>query len=278
MSIKLDSNAKINLALSINYKRSDEMHDISTIMQEIDLHDTIELSTNETNQINIVSKGIQVPEDQTNLCYIAANLFLLENKINKGVDIVIHKNIPVGGGLGGGSSNASSVIKGLFKLFDISSDSKIFYKISSNIGADVSFFYNGGMQYATGIGDQLMPLPPLLDQYYFLLIFPEFSISTPWAYKEYKNYLENQSNESNFVPLSDKVDFSLWRNDFEKVVLSTYPEIKQIKNDLQNSQSLFAALSGSGSTMFGVYDNLELAAKARSLFKDFQTCIALPVN
>jgi len=278
MSIKLDSNAKINLALSINYKRSDEMHDISTIMQEIDLHDTIELSTNETNQINIVSKGIQVPEDQTNLCYIAANLFLLENKINKGVDIVIHKNIPVGGGLGGGSSNASSVIKGLFKLFDISSDSKIFYKISSNIGADVSFFYNGGMQYATGIGDQLMPLPPLLDQYYFLLIFPEFSISTPWAYKEYKNYLENQSNESNFVPLSDKVDFSLWRNDFEKVVLSTYPEIKQMKNDLQNSQSLFAALSGSGSTMFGVYDNLELAINARSLFKDFQTCIALPVN
>ena len=278
MSIKLDSNAKINLALSINYKRSDEMHDISTIMQEIDLHDTIELSTNETNQINIVSKGIQVPEDETNLCYIAANLFLLENKINKGVDIVIHKNIPVGGGLGGGSSNASSVIKGLFKLFDISNDSKIFYKISSNIGADVSFFYNGGMQYATGIGDQLMPLPPLLDQYYFLLIFPEFSISTPWAYKEYKNYLENQSNESNFVPLSDKVDFSLWRNDFEKVVLSTYPEIKQMKNDLQNSQSLFAALSGSGSTMFGVYDNLELAINARSLFKDFQTCIALPVN
>jgi 4-diphosphocytidyl-2-C-methyl-D-erythritol kinase len=134
------------------------------------------------------------------------------------------------------------------------------------------------MQYATGIGDQLMSLPPLLDQYYFLLIFPEFSISTPWAYKEYKNYLENQSNESNFVPLSDKVDFSLWRNDFEKVVLSTYPEIKQMKNDLQNSQSLFAALSGSGSTMFGVYDNLELATNARSLFKDFQTCIALPVN
>jgi len=278
MSIKLDSNAKINLALSINYKRSDEMHDISTIMQEIDLHDTIELSTNETNQINIVSKGIQVPEDQTNLCYIAANLFLLENKINKGVDIVIHKNIPVGGGLGGGSSNASSVIKGLFKLFDISSNSKIFYKISSNIGADVSFFYNGGMQYATGIGDQLMPLPPLLDQYYFLLIFPKFSISTPWAYKEYKNYLENQSNESNFVPLSDKVDFSLWRNDFEKVVLSTYPEIKQMKNDLQNSQSLFAALSGSGSTMFGVYDNLEFVANARNKFKDFQTSIALPVN
>ena len=278
MSIKLDSNAKINLALSINYKRSDKFHDISTIMQEIDLHDTIELSKNKSNQINIISRGIKAPEDETNLCYIAANLFFLENKINRGVDIIINKNIPIGGGLGGGSSNASCVIKGLSQLFDISIDSKLFDKLSSKIGADVPFFYNGGIQYATGIGDQLKPLPPLLYKYYFLLIFPKISISTPWAYKEYKNYLENQSNESNFVPLSDKVDFSLWRNDFEKVVLSTYPKIKQIKSDLQNSQSLFAALSGSGSTMFGVYDNLELATKACSLFKDFQTCIALPVN
>lgn len=277
MSIRLHSNAKINLALSINYKRSDDMHDISTVMQEIDLHDTIELSTNETNQINIISKGIQVPEDETNLCYIAANLFLLENKIDQGVNIIINKNIPVGGGLGGGSSNASSVIKGLFELFNINNDSQIFYKISSNIGADVSFFYNGGIQYATGIGDQLTPLPPLLDQYYFLLIFPQFSISTPWAYKEYKNYLENQSNESNFVPLSDKVDFSLWRNDFEKVVLSTYPEINEIKNMLKKTNTLFASLSGSGSTMFGVYDSLESVTIARNQFKDYQTYIALPV-
>ena len=278
MSIKLQSNAKINLALSINYKRSDELHDISTIMQEIDLHDTIELSKNQSQEINIISKGIRVPENETNLCYIAANLFLLENNINQGVNITINKNIPIGGGLGGGSSNASSVIKGLCKLFNIHYDKKNFHQISLKIGADVPFFYKGGIQYATGIGDQLKPLPPLLDKHFLLLIFPEICISTPWAYKEYKNYLENQSNESNFVALSDKIDFSLWRNDFEKVVLSTYPEIKQIKNDLQNSHSLFAALSGSGSTMFGVYDNLELATNARSFFKDFQTCIALPVN
>ena len=278
MSIKLRSNAKINLALSINYKKPDEFHDISTIIQEINLYDTIEISNNQSNKINIISRGIKVPEDETNLCYIAAKLFFLEYKINKGVNIIINKKIPVGGGLGGGSSNASIVIKGLGKLFDISINSKIFNKLSSKIGADVAFFYNGGIQYATGIGDKLKPLPPLLNPFFFLLVFPTISISTPWAYRKYKNYLENQSNESNFVPLSDKVDFSLWRNDFEKVVLSTYPEIKKIKNDLQNSQSLFATLSGSGSTMFGVYDNLELVTKARNLFKDYQTCIALPVD
>ena len=278
MSVKLQSNAKINLALSINYKRSDGYHDISSIMQEIDLHDTITISKNNSSAINIISKGIPVPEDESNLCYVAAKLFLNHYKLNDGLDIIINKNIPIGAGLGGGSSNASTVIKGLQKLFEIRITDNIFYQLASKIGADVPFFNNGGIQYAEGIGDKLTPLPPLLSQYHFLLIFPNIQISTLWAYKEYKNYLENHLNESNFVPLSENIDFSLWSNDFEKVVLSTYPEIKKIKMDLSNSNSLFASLSGSGSTMFGVYDNLESVKVARDLFNDFQTYIALPIN
>ena len=89
--------------------------------------------------------------------------------------------------------------------------------------------------------------------------------------------MENKLNESNFVPLSDKLDFSLWSNDFEKVVLSTYPKINEIKNMLKRTNTLFSSLSGSGSTMFGVYDSLESVTIARNQFKDFQTYIALPV-
>jgi len=278
MSIKLISNAKINLALSINYKRADGYHDISSIMQEIDLHDIITIATNNTNAIKIISKGIPVPEDNTNLCYTAAKLFLNHYNLNDGIDIIINKKIPIGAGLGGGSSNASTVIKGLQKLLHTKVTDNIFYQLASKIGADVPFFHHGGIQYAEGIGDQLTPLPPLLSQYYFLMVFPKIQISTVWAYKEYKNYLENHLNEFNFVPLSENIDFSLWSNDFEKVVLSTYPEIKKIKMDLNNSDSLFASLSGSGSTMFGVYDNLESVKNARDLFNDFQTYIALPVN
>ena len=97
-------------------------------------------------------------------------------------------------------------------------------------------------------------------------------------HNEYKKYLENQSNQSKFHPLSSReLDWSLLGNDFEKVVLSAYPEIKKIKSDLQNTNSLFASLSGSGSTMFGVYDNLESVRNAKDLFKDFQTYISLPV-
>ena len=280
MSIKLNSYAKLNLALSINYKRIDGYHDISSIIQEIDFHDTLEISKNDLNQINIISKGVKVPEDQSNLCYIAAKLFLNYYNISDGVNIIINKNIPIGAGLGGGSSNASYTLKGLYKLFNIKISDNIFYQFCSLIGADVSFFYNGGTQYVEGIGDKVTSLPPLFRDYYFLLIFPSINISTPWAYGEYKKYLENNLNEPKFLALTSdmSINWSLLRNDFEKVVLSTYPEIKRIKSGLQKTQSLFSTLSGSGSTMFGVYDNLESVKMANNLFKDFQTYISLPIN
>ena len=281
MSIKLNSYAKINLALSINYKRSDDYHDISSIMQEIDLHDILEIYKNQSGIINIISHGIQVPEDESNLCYKAAKLFCDYYNIKEGVDIIITKNIPVGAGLGGGSSNASTTIKGLSELFDIDISDRIFYQFSSQIGADVAFFCNGGIQYAEGIGDKLSRLSPLSNKYYFLLICPKIHISTVWAYREFKKYLENNLNAPKFVPLgasSYEIDWSTLRNDFEKVVLSTYPEIKEIKEKLKQTKSLFSSLSGSGSTMFGVYDNLESVNIANNLFKDFQTHIALPIN
>ena len=179
--------------------------------------------------------------------------------------------------MGGGSSNASTILKGLSQFFNINSTKELLHTISRKIGADVAFFNNGGLQYAQGIGDKLTPLPNFMHGFHFLIICPQISISTPWAYSEYKKYLENKLNESNFVPLSDKLDFSLWSNDFEKVVLSAYPEINEIKNMLKRTNTLFSSLSGSGSTMFGVYDSLESVTIARNQFKDFQTYIALPV-
>ena len=229
MSIRLIANAKINLALSINHKRSDGYHDISSIMQEIDLHDTVEVSKNDSNQIKIISNGLRVPVDESNLCYIAAEIFFNEYNFYHGIDITINKKIPIGAGLGGGSSNAAVTLKALYKLFNISIDKTTFYKISSQIGADVPFFYNGCLQIAEGIGDKLRSISPLFNNYFFLLVCPPIHISTEWAYKRYNKYLENHIKTSKFQPLSDNIDFSLWRNDFEKVVLSTYPEIKKIK-------------------------------------------------
>ena len=278
MPISIQSNAKINLALYINHQRSDGYHDISTLMQEIDFSDEIIISKNNGSNININSIGIQTPTDSTNLCYIAAQTFLNSFKITDGVDITIHKKIPIGAGLGGGSSNAISTIKALMQIFEIELNYDDFFSMASTIGADVPFFINGNLQYAEGIGHDLRQLDPLFKNLIFLLVLPNISISTRWAYTEYKKYLENQPNQSKFQPLSRELDWSLLRNDFEKVVLSTYPEIKRIKDDLQKNGSLFTSLSGSGSTMFGVYDNLELVNNVQTIFKEHQIYNALPVH
>jgi 4-diphosphocytidyl-2-C-methyl-D-erythritol kinase len=271
------SNAKINLALYINHKRSDGYHDISTLMQEINFSDEITISKNKNNQINIYSKGIKTPIDETNLCYVATNIFRDMFNITDGINITINKKIPIGAGLGGGSSNAISTLKALGKIFGVDMGNNNLLSMAAKIGADVPFFINGRLQYAEGIGHVLDPMPPLFKSYIFLLVLPKIYISTSWAYGAYKKYLEIKSNQSKFQPLSCELDWSLLRNDFEKVVLSTYPEIKRIKNDLQNSGSLFSSLSGSGSTMFGVYDNLESVNTAKDLFNKYQTYTALPI-
>ena len=275
--VSIRSNAKLNLGLKIEEKRDDGYHNISTFMQEINLYDEIQLAHNNSNSITLSLKGLPTPNDSSNLCYIAAKAFLDRYDINTGIDITLNKTIPIGAGLGGGSSNAVSVVKGLAKLFDIQVNEEAIKLIVSNAGADIPFFIKGGLQLSEGIGHDLTTVQPLLKNYYFLLIYPAIEISTQWAYKEYRKYLEMSTIKTKFHPLSDKVEWSLLENDFEKVVLSIYPEIREIKNELQKSDSLFSSLSGSGSTMFGVYDSLESVRKSSDLFNEYQTYEALPV-
>ena len=279
MTINIQSNAKLNLGLQIEDKRNDGYHNISTFMQEINLYDEIQLDHNNINSINLSLRGIPTPNDSSNLCYIAAKSFLDTYHIKSGINITLNKKIPIGAGLGGGSSNAVSIVKGLAQLFDISIDDKSMQLIVSKIGADIPFFIKGGLQLAEGIGHNLQAMQPLLKDYFFLLICPSINISTTWAYEEYRKYLEISTIKTKFHPLSDndKIEWSLLENDFEKVVLSTYPEIKEIKSALQRSESLFSSLSGSGSTMFGVYDNLESIRRSSDLFNEYQTYEALPV-
>ena len=279
MNVNIQSNAKLNLGLQIEGKRNDGYHNISTFMQEINLYDEIQLDHNNINSINLSLRGIPTPNDSSNLCYIAAKSFLDTYHIKSGINITLNKKIPIGAGLGGGSSNAVSIVKGLAQLFDISIDDKSMQLIVSKIGADIPFFIKGGLQLAEGIGHNLQAMQPLLKDYFFLLICPSINISTKWAYEEYRKYLEISTIKTKFHPLSDndKIEWSLLENDFEKVVLSTYPEIKEIKSALQRSESLFSSLSGSGSTMFGVYDNLESIRRSSDLFNEYQTYEALPV-
>ena len=161
--------------------------------------------------------------------------------------------------------------------FEINIKDQSIELIVSKMGADIPFFIRGGLQLAKGIGHNLEAMEPLCKNYYFLLVCPSINISTKWAYEAYRKYLEISTIKTKFHPLSDKVEWSLLENDFEKVVLSTYPEIKKIKDNFEKDKPLFSSLSGSGSTMFGVYDSLESVNHASDLFKHHQTYKALPV-
>ena len=188
----------------------------------------------------------------------------------KGVDIVLTKNISRGSGLGSGSSNAAAVLKSISKIYDLNVPDKDLIEIGSKIGADVPFFIKGGTQIGEGIGEELISLKSAIKGLY-LIITPDLTIDTNWAYSQYKNILDNGTTPTKFSDLfSGKVinldTLKFFENDFESVVFPTYPEIGAIKKELFALGAKFASLSGSGSTVFGIFDDNAKIKKAFSHF------------
>ena len=199
-----------------------------------------------------------------------------------GVDIDLTKNIPRGSGLGGGSSNAASIMKGIRELYSLSISDKELEDIASQIGADVPFFIRGSIQLGEGIGDRLTPLKITISGKY-LIIIPDTEIDTSWAYSKLKNDLDSFILPINFASLSNEKTISLdklkfFENDFESIVVPTYPEIGKIKEALHALGAGFASLSGSGSTVFGIFNDDMSLYKALSYFSPkYKTFIANPL-
>lgn len=261
--MNLKSPAKINLFLEITGKRPDGYHNLSTLLCCIGLHDSISLSFGK-KQTTVTCSHANVPEDKTNLAHRAASLFFEHVNISEGVDIVIDKKIPVGAGLGGGSSNAAAVLKGLNSFYGSPLSDNTLIMLGKSIGADVPFFISGKPAHATGIGDILTPCP-LLTAYPILLIYPSVPVSTVEVYK--KMNLRLTKNKK----INTKIDFKLnWgrdaskllHNDLETVAFEICPEIQQAKAVLLQNGAMGALMSGSGSAVFGIFENLENAKKA----------------
>lgn len=262
----LSSNTKINIGLKVINKRSDGLHDIVTIFQEIDFGDKIQFKKVKIG-CNIKSNVDWIPLDDSNLCYKAHDV--LSKKLNRdlGVEIYIEKKVPVGSGIGGGSANAAATLLGINSLYNLGLDNKQLEIIGSHIGADVPFFIRGGAQVGEETGYKLTPISEKLDAA-ILLVLPSVSISTKWAYDQIKYKLNSQNSIPNFAHLmrNDFLSFKFFENDFEKIVIPAYPEIGSIKHRLLESGANFASLSGSGSTVFGIFDNNACANKAKSYF------------
>ena len=279
MSIDCPSFSKVNIGLRILEKRDDGYHNINTIFQELQFGDIITIDEND-HGCNIISSDIQIPSGKNNICYKAYYELIKKFPNLNGIKITIKKNVPIGSGLGGGSANAASVLKGICKLFDLGLSNNELESIALKIGADVPFFIKGGTQLGKGIGEILMPINKTFNGFY-LLVIPKISISTKWAYSKIKNKLNSEETLTNFARFLGEKNFSpkLFENDFEDVVIPAYPEIGLIKNKLIELGAKFASLSGSGSTVYGIFNN-EPSVKEAELFfqKSNMTILTEPTN
>ena len=262
----LKSNTKLNLGLRILNRRRDNLHNIATLYTEIDFGDEIQINKEEKGCL-IKSNVDWIPLDKSNLCFKAYDLLSNQAQKDLGVSIYINKKVPIGSGIGGGSSNAAAILKGLNLIYNIGFDGNELEKIGSKIGADVPFFIKGGSQIGEETGFKLTPVRINLEEK-LLLVIPDISISTKWAYGQIKNKLKSENIIPNFADLMRKnfLSSEFFENDFEKIVIHAYPEIGAIKKKLLDSGAKFASLSGSGSTVYGVYDDEAKLKKAKSFF------------
>ncbi|MDR1926705.1 MAG: 4-(cytidine 5'-diphospho)-2-C-methyl-D-erythritol kinase [Endomicrobium sp.] len=264
MKIKIKSPAKINLFLEIKNKRSDGYHNLESIMQTISLYDELSFDLTEKDIVlECNDKSLSV--DEANIIYKATKAVQTHFKIDNGVKIYSKKEIPVGAGLGGGSSNAAATLKALVKLWNIKTTRTELEKIAVKLGADVPFFLTGGTALCEGIGEKITPLKNI-DNLNIILVNPGFSIITTDVYKKIKFPLTNQVKIHKIISVICSGLFNLKNahnycfNRLEEFVFPNYPEIVRIKNIL-NDLGCVSFMSGSGATVFGIFDsnvNLEI--------------------
>ena len=256
-SLSLLAPAKVNLFLRVLAKRPDGYHELETRMQKLGLCDRIVLTVRERSGIRLKCNRDDLPVDETNLAWRAAAAFFAASRqgTRYGVDIELEKNIPVAAGLGGGSSDAGTVFKGLNALFDNEFSESVLLDFGRKLGADVPFFiteYNAVL--ATGIGDRMEPVQSL-DQCTFLLINPGFTVSTRWVYE---NFALTRDTKNSTLPGFRKSDPDAllptgMTNDLEWVTIGRYPELAEIKRKLLAAGAAAALMSGSGPTVFGIF-------------------------
>jgi len=261
--------AKINIGLRILGELPNGYHEIETIFQSVDLCDEISVVPAE-GDIRIETDHPDLPRDETNICHRAAKYLREIAGEKKGCTIRIEKKIPVGAGLGGGSSDAATTLHLLNRLWDLNLTDQDLSPIAKKLGADVPFFLNPGTAIAHGIGEDLQPLRKAWN-FFGVVVYPNRPISTAWAYKNLKI---NLTNIKKYIKLSryfvEKLflqEFPLFfKNDFESLVFEACPELREIKLLLLQAGSSFASLSGSGSAVFGLFKQEKMAQEAFMLF------------
>lgn len=254
--LTLKAYAKVNLALDVLYKREDGYHEINSIMQQISLCDELTFTDNKEDII-IQCNSSDLPLDSSNLVYKAWEKMKEISGLNRGIKINIQKNIPIAAGLAGGSSNGAATLKALNTLWDLGYSDEKLMEIGRTFGADIPFCIFGGTAQAEGIGDRLTRLKPFKDKY-ILIANPGIGISTAYAYSKIDLSSQRYDIEAliNAMEREDLIGVAAnLNNRMESAILKEYPVIQDIKTAMIKNGALGSLMSGSGSTVFGLFDD-----------------------
>ena len=244
-------NAKINLGLNITERRPDGYHNLETVFYPIPLCDALEIT--DANKTSLTISGLNIEGDIEKNLVVKAYRLLEEDFKLPTIEINLLKKIPCGAGLGGGSSDAAFTIKILNEKYNLNITEKQQKEYASKLGADCAFFISNKPSYATGIGNILKDINLSLSNYYIYLIKPNIHISTAEAYSS----IIPQKNEVSLQDIILKTPIEEWKNyifnDFEKSIFKQHQEIKELKETLYKQGALYASMSGSGSSVFGIF-------------------------
>jgi 4-diphosphocytidyl-2-C-methyl-D-erythritol kinase len=260
------SPAKINIGLNIINKRVDGFHNLQTIFYPLNIFDEIRFIR--SNKFSFNSNDVNLNKEKTNLI-IKAKVFLEnEFRIHLPIEIYLNKKIPIGAGLGGGSSNAATTLLSLIKLFNLQIDPAKLLDLALQLGSDVPFFLNPIPSFAESRGEVLIPINLKLNKY-LLIVNPGIHVSTKWTFGLIKPIPPKLSLKSLIVKASIEINdlMNFATNDFEDIVFSHFPDIKEIKEKMLEFGAAFSMMTGTGSTVWGLYDDAEVAHQTELFFK-----------
>lgn len=272
--------AKINLCLHVLGRRPDGYHELAMVMQRVSLYDRLRLSLTDEPGVRVTCPGLELSPDGENIAARAARRLLARAGESRGVEIVIDKQIPVAAGLGGGSSDAATVLMGLNEMLELGLERDVLMAEGAHLGADVPFFIFGADAWATGIGNLLQKIkgmPPL----WYVLVNPGLAVSTAWVYQNLG--LTSKIEAAKLPRFSRTIGgiVSLLHNDLERVTISRYPLVATVKEELAASGAVGVLMSGSGPTVFGVFADEVSARKAtdelRRSHSDWRIFVVQPV-
>lgn len=285
-TLQLKAYAKINLGLDVVRKREDGYHEVRMIMQTIKLFDKLTFRLLEEDEIRIKTNLGFLPVNEDNLVYKAVKLIKDKYDIKKGLEIDLFKCIPVAAGMAGGSTDCAAALVGAAKMFGLRLHKQELMELGVKLGADVPYCVLRGTALSEGIGEILTPLPPMPDCY-ILIAKPSISVSTKFVYENLRaNELESHPDiegmidaikNGSLIGITDRM-----ANVLETVTIPVHPIIEDIKNCMKDNGAMNSLMSGSGPTVFGIYDSEEEAEKAREVIREknlaHQVYVVKPFN